>query len=1023
MAAIITKSQENGGGYMKKVLVFLVLILLFLSSLAIFTNPADSVDSVRKEQAQITKFSDGRESALLTFNTGGGSNSALNISMPKRAKVLSASMDIEGRSTPVMSVYNFSDTKNNKAWYGAVKTLPTNENPKTLENKEFNSKEYNAVLFNDTTMADHLINISPYNISRLYHMFKFNVTNPSPTNFDFYWSGKSYLMNAIGIATDEVHAYIYCPGNSTWVKFFFYSKFAGGGWSSITINRQIAQAANYVNSTTNAVNIILVGTVIDITIMSSGSIGTDCVSLTVYTASTDFPSGVSLDVGADGNVEWTKTGTLSSRVTIDDGEGFKSSLQALIDSAGTDESDFTIIFKISTLTAGRVLVDKLNITIEALGHNEPPTVISAGFGHYYLNEDSNESGIALIDCVDYFLDDNDAPADLIYKIAAVDPPGLLSAEIDDDGHTVNFSPARDFFGTIMFRISATDSGRDEVFDTFDDRTTLSNFFNVTVLPINDAPSIAPLAKPLSVNESMVLRFNVSATDIDDTDFVWTSNLSEKISLTPDPENSSTAQISFTHGEFDVGKTIYFQISVTDSGGGQGTGSKLSASRNFTVDILNQNDAPAIVELVLVESGHSEPAVSGHPIKFKNGYGAWEDEYYNITVVAHDPDSGIDPDEQLTYSLIPETTVNGTLIIDASTGSVSLLPVNEDVGTVVFKVVVSDRLGESAEQEVEVQVKNRNDAPENIKILEPTKLEFYENETVTFKGECDDDDLDIPDSEEYLTFIWTTNHTSQPLGMGEELTNKKLESGVHEITLRVVDAEGEYITASLELRVLPVPDDKNNDDKDGDNKTNGDDDKNKTGGDDKSGDDKSSGLLIAGMSVIIVVIVVVVVVFGILMKKRRERKADEQAAALQAQQAAQMQMQPGLMPFPPVPGFPQYQQYPAQPGLQPGMLPGMQPIPMVPQLPQQTQYQPEYQPQQETTAAAGTNAYYGYSQPEIPPAELQQQDGYLQNEPAVQEEARPVEISPEQQNSVEPAPAQANADNVDQDDGGTDNKEE
>jgi hypothetical protein len=641
-------------------------------------------------------------------------------------------------------------------------------------------------------------------------------------------------------------------------------------------------------------------------------------------------------------------------------------LQQHIDAAGTDESNFYLPFAITTTTLGHVWVGTLNITLQVLDHNEPPWVKPSGFDHYFMFEDDAASGDNLLDLEDYFMDDHDSAAELKYEIAISSAPDSLMAEMDADGHNVDFTPAPDFYGTVQFRVNVTDTGRDEVMDTFDDLTIISNFFNVTVAPVNDAPSLIPPSEALSMNDSEMLKFNVTVTDVDDDTFSWESNLTDKISVTPDMDNSSKAEVVVMNTAEDVGEQIHFQVIVSDSGGGEGASSKLSNEHNFTVDVLNLNDPPKLEEFTLLRDSYTEPAAPGTTIKLKNGYGAWEDEHYNISVTASDPDIDIDPDEALTFAVEALTSLNGTLGIDPVSGLLSFLPVNEDVGTVALKVTVTDEIGESAEQELEIQVKNRNDAPRNIKILKPTVFKFNENETIDFLGECDDDDLYIPDTEESLTFIWTTNRSAQPIGMGEELLGKSLEPGVHEITLKVVDALGDSISTSIELTVMPLPDDKPDDDPKPDpddkdkNKTDKDD--NKTGLDGLDEQVKGTSLFAVGLSMLVIAIIICVVVVALFTRKRKKEKEEEEAATLTAQ--------PGVAQPPMMPGYPQMpgmQQGQVQPGMEYMAYPGME------QQFQQTGQQQAlgYPPLQDPQVQFGLPA----AQP------VEQQPGYQTTEPA------------------------------------------
>jgi hypothetical protein len=309
---------------MNKSIVFLIIFVLICSVIP-FTAFAgadgsadpetNSRDSSRKSTEHVTTFSDGSKDDLLMFGAGGGTNQNLNVSLPKRSTVLSAEMEIEGRATPLKSVYNYSDAENNTAWYGNASALPTNEHPSEFEDIEFDNKEYGAIVHNDTTRAEHSTATFKATKLRLYHMFRFNITDSDAVSFTFYWSGMSYRINSIGFKMDELYAYIYSPGNNTWVKFFYFS--GSQQWGKyVTVREDIQQAGNYMNSTTASVHFLLVGPYCDTSIWDTGTLGTDSTNLTVYSGSSQYPTDVKLDVGGDADFEWTHVGQFTTKTVI-----------------------------------------------------------------------------------------------------------------------------------------------------------------------------------------------------------------------------------------------------------------------------------------------------------------------------------------------------------------------------------------------------------------------------------------------------------------------------------------------------------------------------------------------------------------------------------------------------------------------------------------------------------------------------------------------------------------------------------
>lgn len=859
------------------------------------TGPDQSESSSRKTQEDITTFGGGADSAELDFQTGGGSNTGLNITMPKRAKVLSASVDVEGLTSLDMFDYDFTKQTNHTAYEGDVAKNPPGSAPSTYEKIKLDNTEIGNIKTEEGNMAYYNFGQGGTGNStssgRPYHMFKFKISAPNPSKFKIYWAGEGHARTGIGTSINEVYIYIYCPGNSTWVQVDYQTK-TNAGNVKLTVNKEFTGAGSYVNPN-GIVYIMAVGPFVN-TALNKGYIATDYVKLTVYGGFANFPMSPTLDVGDDGDKEWSYSGELKTKVTIGD-DGFKTELQDLIDKAGTDEGTFKIVFKFTAMSEGRLSVTNLNIKIEALEHNEPPGLVASELGEFYMMEDDLASGDNLIDLTICFNDDHDAVTALKYGVFAQEDPVNLNAAIDLDGYHVDFTPALDFSGSVMFRVSATDSGSDEEFGTFDDLITVSHYFNVTVNPINDAPVLEIANDKMSVNESDTLEFEVSAVDVDSSDFQWDSNLTDKVEITTAPEDSSKAKVKVTPGDDDVGKTIYFELKVIDDGGGQGNEFKIITTNSIEVHVINLNSPPRFVELTLLPDLYTEPVIPGKKVEFDHDdYSAMEDELYEISITADDPDIGIDPNEKLTFSLIPPEDLAGTIEIDPDIGIILLTPLNADVGTVEFKIIVTDNLGESAELVVAVRVLNTNDPPKDVRIIKPTDTEFTTDDLINFAGECTDDDLNVLDSEELLTYMWFTNKSAEPLGMGSELFGRRLTEGVHEITLKVIDAKGETMSTSITLEVKAVviptdPSGSGNEDPTGD----------PTGDDDplakKVVDDKKAGNTdMIVLAVVVVVIIAVVVALGIVLKKKKKVEEDDERAG-----------QPQVPGFPGMMGVQQY----------------------------------------------------------------------------------------------------------------------
>jgi hypothetical protein len=96
------------------------------------------------------------------------------------------------------------------------------------------------------------------------------------------------------------------------------------------------------------------------------------------------------------------------------------------------------------------------------------------------------------------------------------------------------------------------------------------------------------------------------------------------------------------------------------------------------------------------------------------------------------------------------------------------------------------------------IENVNNQPNLPKVLEPFEYEFNAEELITFKAKCKDPDQKIPDSNEKLTFTWTSNLDGQ-IGIGEEIESQ-LSKGKHIINLTVKDRQNAQNNVSFEISI-------------------------------------------------------------------------------------------------------------------------------------------------------------------------------------------------------------------------------
>ena len=214
---------------------------------------------------------------------------------------------------------------------------------------------------------------------------------------------------------------------------------------------------------------------------------------------------------------------------------------------------------------------------------------------------------------------------------------------------------------------------------------------IAVREINDAPEAALVdqqALETSLDQDTALTQSISAlfTDQDDTDLTYT--------LLDAPEwlqlDAVSGAISGVPGNAEVGEFIVV-VQASDGRGG-------IASQTLRFNVRNVNDSPVLGAVALQPPELSQG--QSFTYRIPNG-------------VFSDPDLLVDPDEALTFSLVPMDEgqeIPGWVQLDATTGTLSGTAGPDDVGDSRFVVRATDRAGLYVDQAVVISVANVNDAP-------------------------------------------------------------------------------------------------------------------------------------------------------------------------------------------------------------------------------------------------------------------------------------------------------------------------
>lgn len=240
-------------------------------------------------------------------------------------------------------------------------------------------------------------------------------------------------------------------------------------------------------------------------------------------------------------------------------------------------------------------------------------------------------------------------------------------------------PTNDDVGSFTITVGVTDNLSGMV----------SQSFTVTVENVNDAPVLMNGISDRRVIEDTPFIFQVPSDTFKDIDAGDQLSLSAALPDGGDLPSwltfdAVTGTFSGTPDNSGVG-TIQVAVTATDLAGAQ-------ATANFSLETVNTNDAPVVLDGI-------------------DGQIATEDQPFSF-ILPNTAFRDVDAGDQLTYSA---TLSNGDplpawLSFDASTGTFSGTPANDNVGTVDVMVTATDMAGFSATSNFGIAVVNVNDAP-------------------------------------------------------------------------------------------------------------------------------------------------------------------------------------------------------------------------------------------------------------------------------------------------------------------------
>lgn len=789
------------------------VMIIFILVMSLFGGLCETID----------EFSGGIQSHLIEFPIGGGTDSSLSIDIPPNILVKNAAVDIEGRmktyDIPNITKIDFSNPGKSKGWEGTDPTPGTNA-PDEYKDKSM-SGEYIKISKSDDIYHQ---TDAPLNIGESpYHHFEFYVNHIPILNFTVKWEGIGYFSPRLGFGTNYAEIFLFNNNSKTWESKTYYKAGEVPTETILYVNISSYNVKDYIDSD-GYIHVLVVALPAK---NGKSYISTDYVCLIYATKSSYYPENVELDIGNDGTVEWRHVGVLDKKETFQ-GQDFINALQHIVDSS-TDEP-IVISLKFKTDKGGKLFISNLSIDYD---YKDLPPQLIKNIEDFEMNEDENIE--KAIDLYEYF-DDDKGKENLKFEIVYEEDPTKVDAEINDDGHSIDFATKTDdWHGTVKFKVMANDSSgqciesnefkvvvksvndepvlekvdeltayqdmqfeykfnaSDPDIETDDDVLTFST--NSTLFGIDTTGKIRFIPKnedvglhifEVSVKDSegaedrMTVRLNIENVNdpphlekVDDIVAYEDSILTIKINVT-DPDLdigmdeisfsdnttlfniTNDGMISFTPTNDDVG-VHYVRVTANDSMG-------LSDSVNFTIIVINANDAPEIEKV--------------------NDMTVTEDQNVSIKINATDIDKG----DTLTFK------DNTTLFdIDESSGWINFTPTDDDVGVHVINITVEDSEGATATIEFKITVINVNDPPRDVRIISPTNGSiFKEGKNITFEGTAIDDDNDE------LVYTWYLD--DREIEKKKKFSTKDIKPGKHKVILKVSDGNVEVASKEIEIIV-------------------------------------------------------------------------------------------------------------------------------------------------------------------------------------------------------------------------------
>jgi hypothetical protein len=664
----------------------------------------------------------------LKLNGNVYTNSSFTVPIPANATVTTATVDLEGfynKGPLTTKSCDFAeDSAGHKAYKGIVQGFKRDQTtPKQLQGQEFSSDEYTAVSAIDDQVVENMGDFMGDDDG--YQLFSFSVPVDESSSVAVFWKG---------------HAEYYFGGGAREFALYIWNNMTGV-WELVDIETVSSdlqvwhQFPNdwYVDNRTVWV----------LAMCTDGNlIITDYANITISGFAHVFPKNPSMDVGANGQVEWSLAESrFDYKVSVSD-PSLMTALEAAARNSPTRLANVTIKFIAQSL--GRIRITDFNVTYSA------PPWCNGIPDTYHVDENTPASKV--IDLNGWFVDDRDSGS-LNFTVSYQQDSRKLQAIMDPDGHSLGFKPiARYWWGALRFRVRATDS---------EGLSTESNNFTVTVVHINQPPGINQIPDQRAT-QGVPFSLKITARDPDtDLDPNETIAFSENVTLFT--IESATGWINFTPKQSDVGEYLVC-VTATDRAGTTG-------SQTFKLTVEDAEDPPVLKPIP------DQKATEGEPFLYQ--------------VLATDPD--------LPYGDALNFSDDCPLfVMDQYTGLIDFTPKTKDIGVYRVNVTVRDLRGGVDRKTFTLSVLNYMgtlDRPPAVEAI--PALTAVEGMPFLFQINASD-----PDPDDVLAFkdncpifaIGASNGTIS-------FTPRTTDIGVYTVKITVSDFEGLEAEATFKLTVL------------------------------------------------------------------------------------------------------------------------------------------------------------------------------------------------------------------------------